>query len=210
MDISNKTLAIFLVGAIVISLAGTFLSLNKLGTLAPATGNAVSTAGNAYVLVNSTTAIKFDVATVNWSVGSVNSTGSQQNCTMNTMSANSVDCVGFLTISTPLIIENTGNTNITLLQFGSNATAAQFIGGGADHGGPQFMYVVGNNASGSCSANLYPTTFINVNITGNEQTICTNYNSVDGLDTMNISLKINIPISAVAGQKYATLTITAT
>jgi len=209
MDISNRTLAIFLVCAIVISLASTFLSLNRLETL-PITGHAVSAAGNTYILVNSTTAIKFDVASVNWSIGRVNSTGSQQNCTMNTMSANSVDCISFLTVSTPLIIENTGNTNITLLQFGSNATAAQFIGGGADHGGPQFMYVVGNNASGSCSANLYPTTFINVNITGNEQTICTNYNSVDGLDTMNISLKINIPISAVAGQKYATLTITAT
>jgi hypothetical protein len=183
--------------------------LNRLETL-PITGHAVSAAGNTYILVNSTTAIKFDVASVNWSIGRVNSTGSQQNCTMNTMSANSVDCISFLTVSTPLIIENTGNTNITLLQFGSNATAAQFIGGGADHGGPQFMYVVGNNASGSCSANLYPTTFINVNITGNEQTICTNYNSVDGLDTMNISLKVNIPVSSPPGQKYATLTATAT
>jgi len=33
MDISNKTLALFLLGAIVVSLGGTIMSLNKLGDI---------------------------------------------------------------------------------------------------------------------------------------------------------------------------------
>ena len=215
MEISNKLLAIFLVAAVAISLFGTIISLDKINRLAKlpqtsSTGFVATASGQAQLYINSTTAIRFTVSTINWSTGTVNSTGSQQNCTMNTMSANSQDCVGFATVSAPLILENSGSANITLLQLAANATAAQFIGGGVDHGGPQFMYVVGNNASGSCSAGLYPTTWINMNITGQEQTICTNYNSVDGLDTMNISLKVNIPVSSPPGQKYATLTATAT
>ena len=42
MEINNRALVLFLVAAIVVSLAGTIISLNKLGTLRYTTGLAAS------------------------------------------------------------------------------------------------------------------------------------------------------------------------
>ena len=56
MDISNKTLAMFLVAAIVVSIAGTTISLNKLTQMSP-TGMASTDLGNVTVSVGNTLSI---------------------------------------------------------------------------------------------------------------------------------------------------------
>lgn len=59
MDISNKTLAMFLVAAIVVSIAGTIISLNKITEVGPGglTGMAPTDTGNVTVNVGATVSI---------------------------------------------------------------------------------------------------------------------------------------------------------
>ena len=60
-EISNKTLAFLLVGAIVISLGGTLISMNKLSDMAAATGLISSDKTNGTVTLNVTTSIAINV-----------------------------------------------------------------------------------------------------------------------------------------------------
>ena len=67
MDISNKTLAMFLVAAIVVSIAGTTISLNRLGDISTSpTGFATSGVGNVSLNVNTDLSIVLDEAWINF------------------------------------------------------------------------------------------------------------------------------------------------
>ncbi|MBN1175310.1 hypothetical protein JXA48_01565, partial [Candidatus Woesearchaeota archaeon] len=59
MDISNKTLGLLLVAAIVVSVGGTFFSLDKLNGFS-STGFAANEAGSVNLTINSTMSIKMN------------------------------------------------------------------------------------------------------------------------------------------------------
>jgi hypothetical protein len=202
MDISNKTLAIILVAAVVVSLAGTIISLNKLNGI---TGFATTPTGIAEVQVNTTSSIRFAVATVNWTSGSVNST--YVNCTMDTVGNLSSGCIGFHSVSQALVLENDGNVpvNVSLRAASSNST---FIGGTLVGGGPEFMYNVTVNETNSCGAPV-PAAWTDVNLSSPGTLICPYLDYTDGNDSLKIGLWINIPYTASSGIKSNTLTATA-
>lgn len=209
MDISNKTLAMLLVAAVVVSLAGTIISLNKLSSLST-TGYATSTTGTANVQVNTSASIRFAVSSLNWSSGSVNSTlGAPLNCTLIVGLANSAGCIGFTQVTNPLVLENDGNLPVKV-ELATDKSAATFIGGNAA-GGPQFMYNVSNNESDSCYTTPTPTAyFTDVNTTSTGTQICDTLDFKDANDTLKIYVKINIPYDVTAGVKQAIFTATAT
>jgi hypothetical protein len=209
MEITNKTLAMFLVAAIVVSLAGTIISLNKLGSIST-TGYASNVNATARVNVNAVSSVVFRISSMDWGTGSVtaNASATQFNCTLISNATNSVDCFGFNVVTNPFVLENDGNTNVSVT-LKSNATATQFIGGTAVYGGPVFQYNVSNNETSSCVTPA-PAGFTDVNVTGAGTQICDVLDSTDTKDTIKIHIKINIPYTATTGDRTANLMATAT
>lgn len=140
-EVSNKIILILLVVAITITLAGTFISVNKLkgvggkfGITFAAQGNAT---GTSTITIQSVTSITNQVSIVAFGSGYVNS--SCTSCTIITDSkgiqpGNESCCVGFNNATASFLIENTGNTPL-FLNFScsdlvaADCTAAGFIGG---------------------------------------------------------------------------------
>ena len=214
MDISNKTLVVLLVGAIAISLFGTIISINKLNQVITAqpTGYVASTTGTATVNVSSIESLTFTAAAIDFGIGSVNGSGTWNNCTMYA-NASGADfkgsgCVNFsATLQPPLTIENDGNKNLSV-QLAANATAAQFIGGNSVT--PLFQYAVYNNETSSCAYNATPGVWTDVNTTGAGTLICPDFQKDSIKDTLNIGVKILIPLDALGGARTAKFTATGT
>lgn len=198
MDISNKTLALVLIAAIAVSLVGTLVSLNKVNQI---TGFATSVGGNASLYVNSTASLRFSTATVDWGTGSVNATAGT--CYLSTESVKT-GCTGFSTVSAGLVIENDGDTNLSVTLV-SDKTPTTFIGSGAT-----FNWKLSQNEASSCPS-VTPTAYTQINTTA--ITICTALEPLDTRDTILINLNVSIPLSVVtssSGQKIATLTAVGT
>ena len=212
MEITNKTLVMFLVAAIVVSLAGTIISLNKLGSISSksTTGYVSNVNATARVNVNAVSSVVFRISSMDWGTGSVtaNVSATQFNCTLISNSTNSVDCFGFNVVANPFVLENDGNTNVSVT-LKSNATATQFIGGTVVYGGPVFQYNVSNNETSSC-ATPAPAGFTDVNVTAAGTQICDILDSAESKDTIKINIKLNLPYTTPTGDKTAVLTATAT
>ncbi len=203
MEISNKGLALLLVAAVAVSVFGMILSINKLNiiqTMKSGTGFATSS-GNASLYINTTSSLRFSVATIDWGTGSVNATTGT--CYLNTEGLKS-GCTGFTTVSQGLVIENDGDTNLSVTLV-SDKSPTTFIGSGAT-----FLWKISQNESGSCPS-VTPTAYTQVNTSA--ITICTAFQPVDATDTILVDLNVSIPLSIVssgAGQKVATLTAVGT
>lgn len=215
MDISNKSLAFILVVAIVISLGGTIVSLNKLNQFG-FTGAATGTgSGTANLTVNSSVIITFLTSKVDFGTGNTNDTGAGiENCTIDTNGTNprndgstigswgTQSCIGFNSNVAPFVIRNDGNLNVNLtLQ--SSASPSAFIGGTF----PAFQWAL--NTTNACpGGNLNPVAWQDVNTSA--QNVCTNYSYVDGSDLLTLNIRVNIPQDAVPGTHAATITATGT
>jgi hypothetical protein len=211
MELTNKTLALLLVAAIAVSLAGTIISLNKLNNV-PTTGYATSTA-TSNVTITSLNSVRFNVASIYFGSGSVNSSAGYNNCTLfaNLTAVGgwkSAGCINFAGSEPgPLIIENDGNVNLTNVQLVSSVAAAAFIGGIAVT--PVYQYLVIQNETGSCATGLGPTTWTDVNTTGSGTSICTKMDWQDAADSIAVGVYIVIPADAT-GAKTSTWTVTGT
>ncbi len=144
-EISNKTLALLLIIAIVISLGGTFVSLNRLYNLKKIfvpeiTGLATDT-GTLSLTISENVAINFSVNdTMNWGTGAVD-TGKttcllQSNYTNGSALTYSGDAItnnctqdDFQTVGN-FVVENIGNRNVTLNITGSAARTLFGVSGG--------------------------------------------------------------------------------
>ena len=140
-DISNKMLAVLLLVAIIVSVSGTYVTLNSLrqvGGISFTPTGAIT--GKVNVSVTSTTQITFSQSLVDFGPGFVN-TSNCRACEMDTYNHTNVSATGYTTgccigtdwptpVADGLWIENTGNEYVNLNVTG-NATAQQFIGDGA-------------------------------------------------------------------------------
>ena len=219
-EVTNRTLAILLVCAIMISLAGTVVSLGRLKNIyAPITGFAsVNDSGSVLYYITVNAAIEFDDNEIDFGSG-YTSGGS---CTMNinasvgnVLRQDSAQCMEdwgtFASGSEyPFVIENYGNMDLNV-SITSDSNASTFIGGT----GPGFFWQAGQNETGSCN----DTTFVGLNdwvaIAASDETpLCPNLTwGVD--DTQNsIALGIKVVIPETAGsrgvQKNATITVLGT
>lgn len=208
MEFSNKTLAWLVVTAIVISMAGTILSLNSLNMTGFVT---VNSTGWANVSITTQTALVFAIPSLGFGSGSVNGSGGY-NCTMyinKTSSPNIIQaggCVGFNSTnpSGVLMLENTGNTMVNVtLNFSANAT--DFIGGGGGpNPAPQFMFSIAENETGSCNT-IHNTTWTNV-IENASNSICEGLNYADTNDSLTVGIYVVIPSNTPQGSKSVTIT----
>ena len=200
-DISNKTLAILVGIAIVISLVG-ILSIGK-GGIVYMTGKGTSGAGP--VTFNATSEVSIKVTgSIDWGNGRVNSTA-----TSATLDSNAGTVVGgtWSAITKYIVIENDGTVNISvnLSADGSN-NAAGLVGGTS----PTFQMKAIETESGACAGTL-GTTYTDVPSSAEIPfNICDLLQYGLTVDQFNVSAKLVIPSDAPAGARNATITFSAT
>lgn len=219
-EISNKTLVSLLVVAIVVSLGGTFLTLDKIGQTNLIIGEATtSSEGTTSFNVSTVTELTLQTTTIDWGSGYINGTAS--NCTLDSEGTVDSGCVGFSAQNTGFLIENTGNQNLSV-QVNSSADASSFIGGD----NPAFQYKVEPNSvagqSGesstqdtvaSCSDSWTPSSYTSVGTTA--EYICGSSTAFPMSpaaeeDAAVMDLKISIPDNAPAESNSAAITFIGT
>ena len=145
-DISNRALAILLAVSIVISLGGLAVFMTKGGD--EITGAAISPTALARINITSRASINWTINSIDWGTGYVNETASF--CILNSEGENNpANCTNFTTVTQGLILENDGN-RVVSLNFSSNVTPAEFIGG-TD---PWFQWKLSNNEDNSCGTHI--------------------------------------------------------
>ncbi len=200
MDMSNKSLALLLVAAIVISLGGTLISLQKIGETG-ITGMAES--GKINVSVTSNAACKID-SNVSFGSGYPPTAGTydlSSNIDNSAFEAGFTDCSGS---NCGMQINNTGNEDLNV-NF-SSAQNASFIGGpdvvAADF---EFMSRDGDNSGseGGCQAGTQTWT----DVTTSETVICSNLTPSASADMMTIEYNVTLREDTPTGSKGASITI---
>ncbi len=212
-DISNRTLALFLVSAIVVSLGITVYSLNIL-TQGSITGRATTQPGNVTVSIQDATSIRLYKSTVDFGSGYVNTTKTAcaTNATLNAsyryIDSNNNDCwVGTTAPPSPtaLALENDGNRNVTITIKGP--TPAGFFQG---QGAPiaNLSWLSRNNETGACVSGLQATF---TSFTGASQSACTKLLfTPSNSDDLAIDIQVIIPAGLpVGGYSNATIEFTA-
>jgi len=206
-DISNKTLALLVAIAIIVSLVG-ILSVGRLGVVY-ITGRAPGTTGSGNVSVTLATEVSILMvdSTINFGSGRVNA--SSNNATLDSAVAYSESSTKWINTSAPwtapdvITIENDGTVTENVTVYAS-ALASGFIGGT----NPSFQL---DNYAGNCTGEGEFTTYAEVTGTNTStaQLICSGLPYGAGTDRFDITAKIRIPSDASVGSKNVTLTFTA-
>lgn len=228
MELSNRTLALLLVAAIVISIGGTMVNLEKLNRLTGPTGYALSAVGNVSLSITETTSIVLTYGEIDFGSGYV--FADCNNCTMDTAAGGTRDatcCLGDWAdvgnFDEGLLIENQGNTYVSLKANYSEA-AADFIGG--DSVTPEFDYQFipehtanhgsanGDDSASSCQTGWNNTGGWTAIVANTQQYACGsgslfNFTSEATKDEVELNFRVVIPENADTGAKAANVTITA-
>jgi hypothetical protein len=215
-ELSNKTIVILLVVALVISIGGTLLSLNKVNQI---TGM-ITSAGNVTLTITSLSSVNVTVKTVNFGSGYVDA--ACNNCTMDTLGSIDTACCKVFSVTgqTGLVVENSGNTNLSILANFDRAALA-FLGGSIAP--PKFKMMVLNNESGSCvnSTDSIIGTIIGAGINETYRSVFADVVTGDNLicrvltpdqtnDTIRLHFNVTVPGNAPAKAGNSTVTITGT
>jgi len=210
MDISNGLVAVLIVAAIVVSLAGTVTTLNIIDrlTFAPnggVTGQA-SLTGTVNVTVNESVTITWVKSRVDFFLNTPNS---GLHPYKNDTTADVASKGPF-----PLAIRNDGASTVNVSMFASQLFNLSAASGSSDN---YFQAKCGKNtsicdASGS-SSNKSMQNFNKVNISSNgalKHLIVWNFSHWTGNDTIEIELNVTVPANEPAGHKTSTVTLIAT
>jgi len=189
-EISNSFLALLVVVAIAVSLAGFFMPTKM-------TGRATDT-GQLTGTLQSTTAINFTDDAI--AFGDVAVPEGLESCEINTESF--TNCTATAP-SNGFTVENIGNENVTL-DLATGKDAAVLIGGTS----PIYQYKATNKEAGSCDG--IPSGYQNVNITSPGTRICTKFYKDSGNDEIYLNVRLVIPSDAPAHSASDTFTATAT
>jgi hypothetical protein len=210
MDLSNKSLALLLLAAVVISLGGTLISLQKIDQL---TGQQPTDQVTGKATAAGTTNLSIDAAagcTVDTSVDF--GTGAAQAATLTTDTSNPGtfnDCTDGNAVCHGMQLNNTGNTNLTV-NLSSDVDGAAFLGGTAT--AADFQYAVRNGTFGGADGGCFDTTgttgflpsYADVPTTNN--TICSNLRYEEGQDMITLEYNVTIDTGTPSGDKTATIT----
>ena len=218
MEVSNKIIVALLLATMAVSLAGTLVSLNKIGKLGfSITGMAVNTStGVAQLYVGTLTELTNQYPTIDWGSGFVN--GSFTNCTMDS-EGNLIGCIAFTAQTSGFLLENTGNTDMSV-NYSSTKNATDFINGT----NPSFQLKVSPNSveqqsgetstldtTASCGNVWTPSTYTEVTTGGSY--LCGNattypLESEGDRDAAVVDIKVRVPEDSPVGQKTVTITFT--
>jgi len=219
--VSNKNLALLLIVAVVISLGGTLMSLNKVNQLQelkelPMPGKQtgmVAYGGKVNLDISPSSGC---VVTNNVSFGAAGQPTSAVNISTerNNGGEGFGDCTSGASGCSGIEINNTGSVNL-LVNFSSDVNATGFLITQTGLGSEDFMVKSRNGTGtnpterpGCINANV--TSWSNVNrTTGGTPTtnICTNLTSVNSNDMVSLEFNVTLEPDVTAGTKTALLTI---
>jgi hypothetical protein len=203
----TKRLAVLIALAIVVSLAGTVITLSSFPN--GITGFATdSEAGTAQFTVAALTQITLNDATVNFGTCTLNPTNIST-FDSNSSNGNSLETTDSSTCSGSfpdrMELENSGNKYVNL-SVKSNVSATNYIN--ANSGQGSFYYVGANKEGGSCITGL-ASTFTNFSASNTNYSLCSNFSPINTADELYISYRIKLPPDTREGTKSAQITITA-
>jgi hypothetical protein len=204
--VSNKTLVAFLIVAMVVSGVGTFVSLQKLGTLAPVQlmGNAATETGSVNLTITTNVSIRFHNSSVGWGSGYATTSSS---CMLSTLGANNASCIGFTTVVKGLQLENDGNTNVSIVLASGNGTSAAFISRLCAFT-PIYIWNVTDNETGSCAT--HGGNFSNWTNVNASWSVCDVLLPEDSTDSLQINFNASLDYQCDPGVRNDTITATAT
>ena len=203
-EISNKTLAILLIGAIVISLGGTLISLNRLARIRiPGITGFATDEATVGVEISETTQVNWTTSTISWGTGTV---AYGKICELNSYDASfdSTNCSSFTPDTDGLVLENTGNKNVSL-NISTGKDANGFIGGTT----PIYQWNATElEGAATCLEDGYtPGDWVDASTT--HTSLCTNFQCDNDYDTIQFDVRVEIHDDAF-GIKSDTITATAT
>ncbi len=203
MDDTNKTLALLLVAAIVVSLGGTIVSLNKLGQIELPGITGKVTDGKANVTITATYIVNLTDTLVWFGVGSLNSSAGATSCALYSSSANNrtpSDCGNWTFSKDYFKLENIGSTNINVTITGT--TASTLLGGG------EYKYQCADT-EGEAGTESYPNGATSwTDMTAVAQPCISNLDEAAANDEAGVFIMVNIT-EGLAGAKSQTVTFTA-
>jgi hypothetical protein len=191
-EILNRVIASLLVFAIVISLFGVSLILQR--PIITYTG--AGTTGVTNLTITSTAGINVVVPSTEFGSGTPGSGGGLTIASDNASNGggfrggNDTQCTyPNATNACPMVIENIGNNNVTL-KINATKTNSTFIGG-TGGGGPSFKFKAVDNESGSCPNSGLNGSYIEVI---NGSWVCsTNLTYGDSADSIRVHFQIYLP-----------------
>lgn len=206
-DVSNKTIATLLVAAIVVSLAGTLISLNKIGQTIPVislseglTGRV--TVGTTNLSITTLTEVNISRALVDFGAGNV--VNGLANCTFNSSTGGNNSCASFpgTAANGGFIVDNVGNTNINVTA--NHTKGATTLLGGTS---PSFQHKT-SCKDASCTATLSISTWTDITAAAKPE-IVTNLNSSSTDDEVYYDIQLRVPDNANTGVASSTVTFAA-
>jgi hypothetical protein len=216
MDMSNKSLALLLVAAIVISLGGTLISLNKLAQVGVGGITGQSVGGYVNLSITTTPSCRIDknvsfggaaqpVSSINISTDGDNSAilAGLNDCSNGTAS-----CAG-------MEINNTGNTNLTV-NMSSDKQGTTFSGD-AGAAATWFAFHTENGTSAGAQPGCengaltymgwYNQNWTNMPTAGDPVTLCSHMYWGDANDMITVEFLVSLSAATPSGAKSATITI---
>jgi len=232
--ISNKTLALLIVGTVVFSIVGQFISIYELSNLklkqAPfvqQTGFASSQTGLVNLTIMSATDISIVNATVDFGRGVINSSRGAI-CTYATLTSNTTESWGnnlnncwvndtwstekpanspVANQSSKIQIQNDGNVILSVTLTSLQRNWSNFIGNCSTEPHNWYQFTVNQNESTSCAPSAITSAW--TNLTGGTQNACTSLSWQDANDSINIAFNVSICQSNLpTGYKNDNLTFT--
>ncbi len=217
-DISNKTLAVFIVISIIVSFLGIIIVKNGATVLGAATN---ITTGTANVTIQAITQITLLNNTVDFGTGFVN--GSAHNCTLFSNSSTKTEaCQGFNApaISEYFVIENNGNFAVQLDINGTYPTARDFLcnstvaGQNCTFASPEYNFSVDNFESGSCTSASDFGTFFGKGfirrLNTSTQRLCTTMDFAAASNSIKVPILLVIPRDSIQAARTDSVLFTAT
>ncbi|MCF7872106.1 hypothetical protein K9L97_03665 [Candidatus Woesearchaeota archaeon] len=210
MDISNRALAMFLLAAIVVSLGGTIVSLNKLDSVTT-TGYATSGSGEVNLTINETLAIEVVDGLVDFFECT---TGDTAIVITSDASGETTTHCSLFTGPDNITVRNSGNTdaNVTI-QFSDVGNGTTSSGGflATENAESEIAYKISNAGDATygagCSGNSQ-STFVNATQAATELLACENLTT--GVDTSMFTTDFQIIVPSNAPQTTHSVTVTYT
>lgn len=217
---STKVLTVVAVVAVAIALFGVVVTFMTVGDVLRFAGKASSDTGDVNLSILAYANINFSKNIINWSSGAVitNATGG---CTdtnfaiLETSGVTGTVTCGLWRTATGLVLENIGNSNVTVyLRSNNNATdgvAGPFINSSfAQQSFRKYDWRVVQNETGSCNSTIGPVAYTSVNYTiatGAQGTvICPGLNWDPNANGIRIDFNVTVPTSAPQGAKQSLIT----
>ncbi|PLW80717.1 hypothetical protein C0585_01065 [Candidatus Woesearchaeota archaeon] len=208
-DISNKKLAGLLAISIVISIAGTFYSIDKIANMSEPTGFAVDDTGSAAINISSELSLIVDVKTLDWGTGIVNTskpvcttganltTGDYDDATV--AGADENDCWTGTTESDDFVVRSL--SNVDMYPKIQGVTADTFFG----VTGGDFQYGSSLNNIGCTGGSAWASW---QDITAGDTNLC-NGGYLDAFGhSIYVPIRLHVPTTA-SGEKNVTIIFTA-